>query len=113
MESSELLGILEQLERDKGIKKEILIEKGIWEPDKKEDEPLSSQTITCPFCSTLNVKESDYCNKCGKPLHIEQLKAIEKKAKHMSILQEMIQQELEKKGFDLEEMARILATKIK
>lgn len=98
---------------NQNLKKEILIEKGIWKPDKKEDEPLTSQIIKCPFCSVQNVKDSEYCNKCGKPLHIEQLKAIEKKAKHMSILQEMIQQELEKKGFDLEEMARILATKIK
>jgi N utilization substance protein A len=47
MESSELLGILEQLERDKGIKKEILIEaveaavasaaKKLWTVDKDED----------------------------------------------------------------------------
>jgi len=47
MESSELLGILEQLERDKGIKKEILIEaveaavasaaKKLWTVDKEEE----------------------------------------------------------------------------
>jgi len=47
MESSELLGILEQLERDKGIKKEILIEaveaavtsaaKKLWTVDKNEE----------------------------------------------------------------------------
>ncbi|MCK5179642.1 MAG: S1 RNA-binding domain-containing protein, partial [Candidatus Omnitrophica bacterium] len=47
MESSELLGILEQLERDKGIKKEILIEaveaavasaaRKLWTVDKEED----------------------------------------------------------------------------
>lgn len=47
MESSELLGILEQLERDKGIKKEILIEaveaavasaaKKLWTVDKNEN----------------------------------------------------------------------------
>lgn len=47
MESSELLGILEQLERDKGIKKEILVEaveaavasaaKKLWTVDKNED----------------------------------------------------------------------------
>jgi len=47
MESSELLGILEQLERDKGIKKEVLIEaveaavasaaKKLWTVDKNEE----------------------------------------------------------------------------
>jgi N utilization substance protein A len=47
MESNELLGILEQLERDKGIKKEILIEaveaavasaaRKLWTVDKEED----------------------------------------------------------------------------
>ena len=47
MESNELLGILEQLERDKGIKKEILIEaveaavtsaaKKLWTVDKEEE----------------------------------------------------------------------------
>jgi len=47
MESNELLGILEQLERDKGIKKEILIEaveaavtsaaKKLWTVDKDEE----------------------------------------------------------------------------
>jgi len=98
---------------NQNLKKEILVEKGIWKPDKKEDEPLTSQTISCPFCSIQNVKSSEYCNKCGKPLHIEQLKAMEKKAVHIDKLQEMIMQELEKKGVDLEEMARILATKAK
>ncbi len=94
---------------DQNLKKEILIEKGIWKPDKKEDEPLSSQTVNCPFCSAQNVRESEYCNKCGKPLKIEQLKEMEKKSKNMEYLQEMIRQELEKKGYDLAEMATIQA----
>jgi integrase len=98
---------------DQNLKKEILIEKGIWKPDKKEEAPLSSQTMICPFCSTQNVKENDYCNKCGKPLKIEQLKEMEKKSKHLEILRKMIQEELEKKGYDLAEMATILAAKMK
>lgn len=56
---------------NQNLKKEILVEKGIWKPDKKEEAPLSSQTMNCPFCSVQNVKENDYCNKCGKPLKIE------------------------------------------
>ncbi len=63
------------------------------------------------FCFTVNLKENDYCNKCGKPLNIEQLKVMEKKAERMNILHEMLQQELEKKGVDLAEIVKIMALK--
>ncbi len=68
---------------NQNLKKEILVEKGIWKPDKKE-EPLSSQTIICPFCSTQNLKENNYCNKCEKPLKIGQLKNSNKKHKQQN-----------------------------
>jgi predicted amidophosphoribosyltransferase len=93
------------------LKKEILIEKGLWKPDKKEQEPLSTQILVCPFCSVQNMKENDYCSKCGKQLKIEHLKATEKKSEQLNLLQEIIAQELEKKGVDLEQMAKILAGK--
>ena len=57
------------------------------------------------------MKENDYCRKCGKPLKIEQLKKLEQNAKATDVLQEMIKQELEKRGVDLGDIARILATK--
>lgn len=98
---------------DQNLKKEILVEKGIWKPDKKEEAPLSSQTMNCPFCSVQNVKENDYCNKCGKPLKIEQIKKLEQEAKTTGLIQEMIKQELEKKGVDFGEIAKILAVKAK
>jgi len=98
---------------NQNLKKEILIEKGLWKPDKKEQEPLSTQTMICPFCSVQNMKENDYCSKCGKPIKIEQLKAMEKKSEQLNLLQEIIAQELEKKGVDLEQMAKILAAQAK
>jgi len=96
---------------NQNLKKEILIEKGLWKPDKKEQEPLATQTMICPFCSVQNMKENDYCSKCGKPLKIEQLKKLEQEAKTTGLIQEMIKQELEKKGVDLGDIARILAAK--
>ncbi len=96
---------------NQNLKKEILVEKGIWKPDKKEDEPLSTHTINCPFCTTINLKENNYCAKCGKPLTAETLKVLEQKAQTSDLLQEIIRSELEKKGIDLAEMTRVLAAK--
>ena len=96
---------------NQNLKKEILVEKGIWKPDKREQEPLSTKTLTCPFCSTTNLKESDYCTKCGKPLNTEQLKKLEHQAQVTGLIQEMLKKELEKNGFDIAEFAKALATK--
>ncbi len=93
---------------NQNLKKEILVKKGIWKPDKKEEEPLSSQTMICPFCSTQNLKENNYCNKCGKPLKIEQLKKLEQEAQTTELIKEMLKKELEKRGVDLMEIVKIL-----
>lgn len=93
---------------NQNLKKEILVEKGIWKPDKKEEEPLSSQTVVCPFCTASNVKENDFCAKCGKPLTIQQIKKLEQTAKSTELLNEIIKRELEKRGVDLQEITKIL-----
>ena len=93
--------------------KKILQEKGLWKPDKEEEEPLEPFTIKCPFCSVTNIRESQYCKECGRPLHLEQIKSMEKKAQYMEVLQEMMQQELEKKGVDLGKIAKIFIAKAK
>ncbi len=95
------------------LKKVVLEENGIIEQKDREEKSLLENMTKCMFCFTINLKENKYCNRCGKPLNIEHLKVMEKKAEHMDKLQEMIIQELEKKGVDLGEIAKILATKEK
>ncbi len=67
--------------------------------------------MICPFCSVQNMKENDYCSKCGKPLNTETLKELEQKAQTSDLLQEIIRSELEKKGIDLAEITRVLTAK--
>jgi len=95
------------------IKEAVLEENGVIEHKDKKEKSLLNDAVKCMFCFTVNLKESDYCSKCGKPLKAEQFKALEKKAEVTEVLQEMIKQELEKKGIDLGEIAKILATKSK
>lgn len=95
------------------LKETILEENGIIEHKDKKEKSLLENTIKCMFCFTANLSQNDYCTKCGKPIKAEQFKALEKKAEVTDVLQEMIRQELEKKGIDLGEVAKILAVKAK
>jgi len=82
---------------------------------KKTVEPEPDANILklkeCPFCTRENPFESEYCSHCGKPLDITRLKAMEQKAQQLNTLQEILKQELEKKGIDLAEITRILTAK--
>ena len=93
------------------IKEAILEENGIIEYKDKKEKSLLNDAVKCMFCFTVNLQESDYCSKCGKPLKAEQFKVMEKKAEVTDVLQEMIKQELEKKGYDLGEIVKALSTK--
>jgi len=82
---------------------------------KKTVEPEPDANILklkeCPFCARENPFESEYCSHCGKPLDITRLKAMEQKAQQLNTLQEILKQELEKKGIDMAEITRILTAK--
>lgn len=65
----------------------------------------------CSFCSRENPFESEYCSYCGKPLNIQRIKELEQKSEAMNVIQKLLAQELEKKGIDVGEIAKILAAK--
>jgi integrase len=50
------------------VKKAILESKGV---KLKREEPKQPETVPqkCPFCNTLNDAISNFCHKCGRPLH--------------------------------------------
>jgi integrase/recombinase XerD len=56
------------------LKDTVLEENGIVEHKEKREKSLLENTVKCLFCFSVNLKESDYCAKCGKPLNTEQLK---------------------------------------
>lgn len=93
------------------LKKQILMENGLWKPETKEDEPLSTNLTNCMFCTEQNLSDSEFCKKCGRPLRYAQIKEMENKADHLEALQEMFKQELEKKGIDLTEITKLLVAK--
>ena len=93
------------------LKDAILEENGIIQHKEKRENSLLDNTVKCMFCFTANLKDSDYCGKCGKPLKAEQFKAMENRAEIAEVLQELIKKELEKRGNDLGEITKLLAMK--
>ena len=91
------------------LKDTILEENGILQHKEKQEKSLLDNTVKCMFCFTANLKDSDYCGKCGKPLKAEQFKAMENRAEIAEVLQELIKKELEKRGNDLGEIAKLLS----
>ena len=93
------------------LKDTILEENGIIEHKLNQQKSLLENTVKCLFCFTANLQENDCCTKCGRPLKDEQFKALEKKAETTEVLQKMIQQELESRGIDIAQIAKILTAK--
>jgi ABC-type metal ion transport system substrate-binding protein len=85
-----------------------LEENGIIEHKEKQEKSLLANTVKCLFCFSVNLKENDYCAKCGKPLNEQSLKTMEQQAQATEVLQKIIKQELEKKGVDLGELVKII-----
>ena len=86
------------------LKNKILSNHGRVVSVKPVDENILP-TRDCPFCSTENPFENEFCGKCGKPIDIKLIKSNEKQVQALNAMQGLVAQlrQLENKGFDLQQ----------
>lgn len=86
------------------LKNKILSNHGRAVSVKPVDENILP-TRDCPFCSTENPFENEFCGKCGKPIDVKLVKSNEKQVQALNAMQGLVAQlrQLENKGFDLQQ----------
>ena len=91
------------------LKDKILIRSG-KKQDKKAFDGDSLPIKDCPFCTTPNPGDGEFCYKCGKPLDTLKVKETAKQTQALDGLQAVLSQlnKLEEKGLDVQQLNHFL-----